>query len=116
MKHPLSVIGLAVFVGSWGVLLFGIGSDSHREIINFHKLFMALSGVISGVGMTIAGILVDRFAVEMVDHEGATLSGRLPSAVPIMTHEDRHKLAEELRRSLSETKARTQSGNDFNGN
>jgi hypothetical protein len=59
MKHPLSICGAILFGGSWIFLLTGVGADNIRSVVNMHKLAIAHAGVLSGLGMVVAGYLAE---------------------------------------------------------
>lgn len=107
MKHPITIVGTIIFAGSWLYLLFGSGADEYRSIVNLHKLAIAQGGIVSGIGMIIAGLIVNGFAGLAPSHqEGASLAA---APADIATGE-RTMSPEELTKALAEARAKLNKG------
>ena len=103
MKHPITIIGTIIFAGSWLFLLFGTGADEFRSVVNLHKLAIAQGGIVSGLGMIIAGLIVHGLAGLAPSHqEGASLA---TAPADIATGE-RKMSPEELTKALAEARAK----------
>lgn len=58
MKHPLSIAGMILFGGSWIYLLSGVGADRFADVISLHKIAIAQSGIVSGLGLWLIGVML----------------------------------------------------------
>ncbi|MBB1250203.1 hypothetical protein [Rhizobium sp. G21] len=103
MKHPLSITGAAIFGASWLFLLFGAGADEYRSVVNFHKLVIAHAGIVSGLGLIVAG-LVATAATHLAPAVGY---GRTTSSAPAeILPKEPTMSPEELSKALAEARAR----------
>lgn len=81
----------------------GASESGYGDIVNLHRLFLALGGIISGLGLFVPGILLElqQLPDDQKLAEVSVTSERVP---PIEDPEERRRLACELRLSLSEAR------------